>query len=116
MWYDVKTNERYNDAEMLDSIRDYIDEMDIYEEMDELLDECYPLIKIGNVTLTPSEVLNACAPEDYRFCAEEYREGLYEEVEYYFNHTEKESGETLSHFIEETLSGEFADYYEWREE
>lgn len=116
MWYNVETNERFNDEEMLALIRDYIDDTDFSDIVDDLLNESYPLIRIGTLTLAPSEVLKECSYRDYEDYINDYDEDLYNEIEYYFNHTEKENGEVLSHFIENTLSGEIVEKYEWREE
>lgn len=116
MWYDVDTNERYDDVAMLDLIRDYIEDMDVNDEVDEFIDDCYPTIKIGNATIAPSEVLKECSPYDYVLYVDDYKEHLYEEVKYYFDRFYKEINETLTHFLDNTLKSYFADGYEWREE
>lgn len=116
MWYDVDIDERYDDAAMLGLIRDYIEDMDVNDEVDGLIDDIYPTIKIGNVTIAPSEALKECSPDDYEVYADDYKERLYEEVRYYFEHYNKENGETLTHFLDNTLSSYFADGYKWREE
>ena len=33
---------------------------------DEMLDECYPVVKIGELTFYPSQILKECDPIAYR--------------------------------------------------
>ena len=49
-------------------------EEEIEEMYDNMLDECYPEIKIGYIALRPSKVLKECDPTAYRT-------GLYEYID-----------------------------------
>ncbi|NBW20371.1 MAG: hypothetical protein EBR82_71630 [Caulobacteraceae bacterium] len=62
--------------------------MDIYEKFtedeleemhDEMLDEVYPEIKIGNLTFYPSQVLANCDPIAYQISVNEYADFLQEQ-------------------------------------
>ena len=45
------------------------------EEMfDEMLDECYPVVKIGELTFYPSQILKECDPIAYRIGVSEYED------------------------------------------
>lgn len=41
-------------------------DLEIKEEFDQMLDECYPDVKIGYLTFTASEILFNCDPIAYR--------------------------------------------------
>lgn len=41
------------------------------ERLDELLDECYPVTKIGDLTFYPSDILFNCDPIAYNIAASE---------------------------------------------
>ena len=49
------------------------------ERFDEMLDECYPVYKIGDMTFYPSQILYDCDPIAYRIGASEYEDSLEEE-------------------------------------
>jgi hypothetical protein len=44
---------------------DFEKELEIKEEFDQMLDECYPDTKIGYLTFTASEILFNCDPIAY---------------------------------------------------
>ena len=45
------------------------------EEMfDEMLDEVYPVVKIGELTFYPSQILKECDPIAYRIGVSEYED------------------------------------------
>lgn len=47
--------------------------VDSDEEMyDEMLDECYPVMKIGELTFYPSQILKNCDPIAYQIGVREY--------------------------------------------
>jgi hypothetical protein len=46
---------------------------------DEMLDEIYPIIKIGNLTFYPSNVLATCDPIAYELSVDEYIDFLQEQ-------------------------------------
>lgn len=51
------------------------------EQFDEMLDECYPVYKIGDMTFYPSQILYDCDPIAYRIGVSEYEDYLEEEEE-----------------------------------
>ena len=51
-------------------------DLEIKESFDELLDECYPDVKIGSSTFTASEILFCCDPIAYRIGLSEHEDYL----------------------------------------
>jgi hypothetical protein len=52
------------------------------EEMfDEMLDECYPVVKIGYMEFYPSQILKNCDPIAYQIGLSEYMDSLEEDEE-----------------------------------
>jgi hypothetical protein len=51
------------------------------EMFDEMLDECYPVVKIGYMTFYPSQILKNCDPIAYQISVSEYMDSLEEEEE-----------------------------------
>lgn len=51
------------------------------ELFDEMLDECYPNVTIGDCTFTASQILRACDPVAYQVGVNEYLESINEEEE-----------------------------------
>jgi len=50
------------------------------EEMfDEMLDEVYPVVKIGELTFYPSQILKECDPIAYRIGVSEYEDSTEED-------------------------------------
>jgi hypothetical protein len=49
-------------------------EMTIEDRFDEMLDECYPVFKIGEMTFYPSQILKECDPIAYRIGVSEYED------------------------------------------
>jgi len=49
-------------------------EMTIEDRFDEMLDECYPVFKIGELTFYPSQILKECDPIAYRIGVSEYED------------------------------------------
>jgi hypothetical protein len=49
-------------------------EMTIEDRFDEMLDECYPVFKIGEMTFYPSQILKNCDPIAYRIGVSEYED------------------------------------------
>ncbi len=47
-------------------------ESEIEERFDEMLDECYPVVKIGELTFYPSQILKNCDPIAYNIGVSEY--------------------------------------------
>jgi hypothetical protein len=47
-------------------------ESEIEEQFDEMLDECYPVVKIGELTFYPSQILKNCDPIAYNIGVSEY--------------------------------------------
>jgi hypothetical protein len=54
-------------------------EIEIEEQFDEFLDEAYPVVKIGELTFYPSQILKNCDPIAYRIGVSEYEDMLDEE-------------------------------------
>ena len=46
----------------------------IEEMFDEMLDEVYPVVKIGDATFYPSQILKQCDPIAYRIAVSEYED------------------------------------------
>lgn len=116
MWYDVDTNERYDDEKMLSMIRDYIEDMDYSDVVDEMLNECYPAVEIAGERFNPADVLKELNPDAYEEVTEVEKEYLYNEIEYVFKNYFKYIGETLTEHCDSKLNGYFADCYVWKEE
>lgn len=55
--------------------------MDIEEQYEEMLDECYEPVKIGDMTFYASQILRNCDPVAYRIGLSEYEDYLAEEEE-----------------------------------
>jgi len=51
----------------------------IEEMFDEMLDECYPVVKIGELTFYPSQILKNCDPIAYRISLSEYEDSAEED-------------------------------------
>lgn len=49
-----------------------------HEELDQMLDECYPSFMIGEMTFYPSDILYNCDPIAYAISASEYEDNLEE--------------------------------------
>jgi hypothetical protein len=41
-------------------------ELELEEMFDQMLDECYPVVKIGEMTFYPSQILKECDPIAYQ--------------------------------------------------
>jgi len=48
----------------------------IEEMFDEMLDDVYPVVKIGDVTFYPSQILKQCDPIAYRIAVSEYEDAV----------------------------------------
>ena len=46
----------------------------IEDMFDEMLDEAYPVVKIGELTFYPSQILKQCDPIAYRIGVSEYED------------------------------------------
>ena len=66
------------DYEIHCAVEDDIDE----NSYDEMLDECYDVIKIGNITFLPSQVLKQCDEVAYNIGYSEYIDGIVEDYKY----------------------------------
>lgn len=53
-----------------------LQDYELMEQYDEMLDECYPMVKIGYVELYPSKVLQECDPIAYRVGFSDYLDSL----------------------------------------
>lgn len=51
---------------------------ELEQSFDEMLDDCYPVIKIGEMTFSPSQVLKNCDPVAYRVSVSDYEDFLAE--------------------------------------
>jgi hypothetical protein len=51
----------------------------IEQQFDELLDECYPVVKIGYAEFYPSQILKNCDPIAYQIGLSEFEDSLEEE-------------------------------------
>jgi hypothetical protein len=54
-------------------------ETELEEQFNEMLDECYPVVKIGYMTFYPSQILKNCDPIAYQIGLSEYEDSLEEE-------------------------------------
>lgn len=66
------------DYELHCAVEDEIDE----NSYDDMLDECYDVIKIGNITFLPSQVLKECDEVAYNIGYSEYIDGIVEDYKY----------------------------------
>ncbi len=57
-----------------------VDAEDLFEEV---LDECYEEVKVGNSTFTPSQVMKECDPTSFRIGAQENVDSLTEDGQLY---------------------------------
>lgn len=53
--------------------------MELEEQFDEMLDDCYGMIKIGYSHIWASDVLKNCDPIAYRIGLSEYEDSLQED-------------------------------------
>jgi len=71
---------RQNDTMAHDSMDAMIDnyrkEQDMMDAYDEMLDECYGPVMIGNLTFYPSQILKECGPIAYRIGLSEFEDNL----------------------------------------
>ena len=51
----------------------------IEDMFDEMLDETYPVVKIGELTFYPSQILKQCDPIAYRIGVSEYEDSTEED-------------------------------------
>jgi len=51
-------------------------ETELEQQFDEMLDECYPVVKIGYMEFYPSQILKNCDPIAYQISVSEYEDGL----------------------------------------
>jgi hypothetical protein len=59
--------------------KEIIEEHELETRYEEMLDDCYELVKIGQMTYYPSQVLKECDPIAYRIGMWEYAESLAED-------------------------------------
>lgn len=116
MWFDVDFEKSYTDEEMISMIRDYIEDMDYSAEVDSILDECYPVVKIAGSHFSPSNIMKELDPVKYAAIVEDEKEHLYNEVKYQFETYYKYEGQKLTEFLDNMISNYFADCYEWKED
>lgn len=64
-YVEVSEKEFYNELE--DAVRNEVENY-----YDEMLDECYETVKIGNIEFTPSEILFNCDPIAYKCGLNDY--------------------------------------------
>ena len=60
-------------------IRDKYTQEELEEMHDEMLDECYPVFKIGYLEFYPSQILANCDPILYSISADEFADHLQEQ-------------------------------------
>jgi hypothetical protein len=48
--------------------------LELEEMFDQMLDECYPVVKIGEMTFYPSQILKECDPIAYRIGVSEFED------------------------------------------
>jgi hypothetical protein len=53
--------------------------MQLEEQFEEMLDEVYPVVKIGELTFYPSQILKECDPIAYRIGLSEFEDSLEED-------------------------------------
>ena len=59
--------------------KEILSESEAYDNYDEFLDECYPVVKIGYSEFYASDVLKGCDPISYRIGFADYVDSLAEE-------------------------------------
>lgn len=57
-------------------MNEYITEQDLEDMFDDMLDECYPVVKIGESEFHPSTILKECDPIAYRIGKADYADSL----------------------------------------
>ena len=60
----------------IDRIKSELDPIDIEQRHREMLDECYPKVKIGYLTFYPSQIVEECDPTAFRCGAVDYADSL----------------------------------------
>jgi hypothetical protein len=60
----------------IDRIKSELDPIDIEQRHREMLDECYPEVKIGYLTFSPSQIVEECDPTAFRCGAVDYADSL----------------------------------------
>ena len=60
----------------IDRIKSELDPIDIEQRHREMLDECYPEVKIGYLTFSPSQIVEECDPTGFRCGAVDYADSL----------------------------------------
>lgn len=55
-------------------------EEEMNEQFDEMLDECYEVVKIGYLTFYPSQILKECDPIAYQIGVQEYIDSILEDA------------------------------------
>jgi hypothetical protein len=58
-----------------------LEEIEGETQFDEMLDECYPVVKIGYMEFYPSQILKNCDPIAYQIGLSEYMDSLEEDSE-----------------------------------
>ena len=58
---------------------DFEIQQDLENQFDEMLDECYPIVRIGGIHFYPSQILKECDPIAYRVALSDYESTLEEE-------------------------------------
>lgn len=52
---------------------------ELEENFDDMLNDCYPVVKIGYMEYSPADILKSCDPIAYRVGVSEYEDFLTEE-------------------------------------
>jgi len=65
-----------------------ITEGEAADRYDDLLNECYPLVKIGNLTFDPAEIVKTLDPIAYDIGLSEYYDSLAEDDVYVLGFTD----------------------------
>lgn len=68
------------------------------EAYDEMLDECYPMVEIGSISLYPSRVLEECDPIAYRCGLSDYADSESENYEYELERMDEDEETTINGF------------------
>jgi len=61
---------------IIDRIKAELDPIDIEQRYREMLDECYPEVKIGYLTFSASQIVEECDPTGFRCGAVDYADSL----------------------------------------
>ena len=61
---------------IIERIKAELDPIDIEQRHREMLDECYPEVKIGYLTFSPSQIVEECDPTAFRCGAVDYADSL----------------------------------------